>query len=117
MAENRNIYNTGAYVGGDVTDSTITVGAAGPVDEAEALQRLRELLRRLPEQAEEHLGEDEAVEISGEATRLRKQLADPERDPGRIRATAGKIVTLAAAAAPLAVIARQISDLVTGLVH
>jgi hypothetical protein len=117
MAGNRDIYNTGAFVGGDVTDSTISVNTTGPASEAEVLQRLRKLLSSLPEEAVQHLDEDRAVAISGEATRLKKQLAAPERDPGRIRATVDKIVAAAAAAAPIAEIARQISDLVTSLPH
>ncbi|HEX6452082.1 MAG TPA: hypothetical protein VF060_21805 [Trebonia sp.] len=117
MAENRQIYNTGAYIEGNVTDSTISVNTSGPVSEAEVLQRLRELLSSLPEQAVQHLDEDQAVAVSGEATRLKKQLAAPERDSGRIRATVEKIATAAAAAAPIAEIARQISDLVTSLPH
>jgi acetyl-CoA carboxylase carboxyltransferase component len=117
MAENRNIYNTGSFVGGDVKDSTISVNTTASASEAEVLQRLRELLSSLPEQAEEHLDEDDAAEVSGEVTRLKKQLAAAERDPGRMRATVDKIVAAAAAAAPIAAIARQISDLVGSLPH
>lgn len=117
MAENRNIRNSGVYVGGDVTDSTISVGGTGPVSEAETLRHLHELLIGLPEKAMRHLDEDRAVAISGEAARLEMQLAAPERDPGRIRATVSKIAAAAAAAAPVADIARQISDLVASLPH
>lgn len=117
MAENRNTYNTGIYVGGDVTDSTLSVSASGSLSEAEVLRQLHELLSGLPGKAVQHLDEDQAAAVSGEAARLEVQLTAPERDLGRIRATVSKIVAIAAAAAPVAAIAREISDLVTSLPH
>lgn len=116
MAELRNVRNSGVIVGGNVSGSTISAGATGPVTEAAALQRLSELLRSLPERAEE-LPDDQAAEVAGEAMRLKKQLAVPERDSGRIRATVTKLVAVAGAAAPVAEIVREIADLVSSVLH
>ena len=116
MAELRNVRNTGVVVGGNVSGSTISVGAAGSPSEVAVFQRLSELLGSLPDRAEE-LPDDQAVEVAAEAMRLKKQLAAPERDSGRIRATLGKLVSVAGAAAPVAEVIKEIADLVTSVVH
>jgi hypothetical protein len=119
MAELRNISNTGVVVGGDVTRSTISVGqsgASGGVDEARLLRQLDTLFTELLGGIGQ-LPADQAGEAARETVQLKAEVSAPDRDPGRIRAVLGNLVKTVAAAAPLAEIAADIADLVSGLVH
>jgi hypothetical protein len=121
MAEFRNVRNDrGIIVGGDVTDSTLTVRASGSVgagaDEAETLRKIDELVTGLLAGLAQ-LPPEQASAAAGEAVQLKAEVTAPARDEKRIRAALGKLSTAVAAAAPLIEIVKDITDLVTGLFH
>ena len=124
MAERRNITNagvtnTGVFIGGDNTNSAITVGrtgAAGGLDEAAMLRKLDTLFTEL-------LGDigQLPAELAGTAAyqtvQLKTELAAPDRDPKRIHAVLSGLKTAVTTAAPLVEIVQDIADLVSHLVH
>lgn len=120
MAELSDIRNTGVIVGGDVTGSSISVGRTGPansgIDEAEVLRRLDTLFTDLLTGVGQ-LPAEQAGEAARETVQLKAEIAAANRDPKRIRGVLGNLTKAVAAAAPLAEIAKDITDLVTSLAH
>jgi hypothetical protein len=121
MAEFRNVRNDrGIIIGGDVTDSRLTIHASGSAgagaDETEALRKIDELVTGLLA-ALVQLPPEQASAAAGEAVQLKAEVTAPERDETRIRVVLGKLTTAVAAAAPLLEIVKDITDLVTGLLH
>lgn len=120
MAELSDIQNTGVIVGGDVTGSNISVGRTGPTDrgtgEAETLRRLDTLFTDLLTSVGQ-LPAEQAGEVARETVQLKAEIAAANRDPKRVRGVLGKLTKAVAAAAPLAEIVKDITDLVTSLGH
>lgn len=100
--------------------STISVGrtgaASGGTDEAEVLRRLGTLFTDLLAGVGQ-LPAEQAGEAAREAVRLKAEVTAPDRDPRRIRGVLGNLTMAVAAAAPLAEIVKDTTDLVTSLLH
>lgn len=60
---------------------------------------------------------EQAGEAAREAVRLKAEVTAPDRDPRRIRGVLGNLTMAVAAAAPLAEIVKDTTDLVTSLLH
>jgi hypothetical protein len=128
MTEGNNVrfrgVNKGIFVGHSVQDSTLTVGSSGAAGEEtadsgddEALRRLEELVSALLERLPGQLPSEQATAVKEDVERLRTELAAPERDGNRLRSILGKLGSAVAAAAPLAELVKNITDLITGLLH
>lgn len=120
MPELSNVHNSGVIVGGSVTGSTIAVGSTGPVsastDEAEVLRRIDNLVAELLAGVGQ-LPAAQAGEAASGAVQLREEVSTPDRNPERIRGVLGKLGNAVGAAAPLIGIVKDITDLVTSLLH
>lgn len=119
MAELRNITNSGVVVGGDVTRSTISVGRSGPAGgagEAELLSQLNALFTDLLAGLGE-LPAEQAGTVARQAVELKTALTAPERDHKRVHAVLGSLQAAVVTAAPLAEIVKDVTDLVSRLLH
>jgi hypothetical protein len=120
MAELHNVRNTGIIVGGDVTRSKVSVShtgaASGETDEAEVLRRLDTLFTDLLAGIGQ-LPAEQAGEAARETVRLKAEITAASRDSKRVRGVLGNLTTAVAAAAPLVEIVKDITDLVTSLLH
>jgi hypothetical protein len=117
MTDQRNIRNSGIFIGGNNSNSPITMGRSGPadgMDEAEVLRQLdglfttllADILRLPPEQA---------GTAAYQTAQLKAEVTATHRDPIRIRAVLGSLKGAVATAAPLVEIVKGIAELVAKL--
>ncbi|HEY1700340.1 MAG TPA: hypothetical protein VGG75_11570 [Trebonia sp.] len=108
--------NSGIIVGGNVSDSNLTVQASGQAassaDERAALAQVSDLLTDLLA----GLGQlpREQVKAAADGARdLQDEVEKPHRDHGKIKAALDKLSVAVAAATPLIEIVNSISEIVT----
>jgi hypothetical protein len=116
MTDQRDIRNSGIFIGGDDSHSPITMGTgpAGGLDEAEVLRQFDALFTRLAAEVL-RLPAEQAGTAAFQAARLKAEVTAANRDPTRIQSVLGGLRAVVATAAPLAEIVKSIAELVTGL--
>jgi hypothetical protein len=110
--------NSGVIVGGDVKDSTITVGPTGPAgastDEAEVLRRLDKLVAELLAGLGQ-LPTERAGEAASGAVVLKREVSLSDRNPERIRGVLRSLMKAVGTVAPLLELVKEIADPATTL--
>lgn len=117
MTDQRNIRNSGIFIGGNNSNSPITMGRSGPtsgMDEAEVLRQLDALFTTLLADIL-RLPADQAGTAAYQTAQLKAEVTAPRRDLTRIQVILGSLKGAVATAAPLAEIVKDIADLVTRL--
>jgi hypothetical protein len=117
MTDQRNIRNSGIFIGGNNSHSPITMGRTGPadgLDDAEVLRQFDALFTRLAAEVV-RLPAEQAGTAAYRAAQLQAEVSAANRDPRRIQSVLGALQVAAATAAPLAEIVKDMAELLTNL--
>jgi hypothetical protein len=118
--------NSGISVGGDLSGNaavntgsgsvTQSVQASGGSPDA-ALARIDQVLAALLQASLSALPADQARLVMSEAVTLKSQVHEPSPDRGRVRQALDALLAAAASAAPVVDLVRELTGLVTQLLH
>jgi hypothetical protein len=118
--------NSGIVAGGDISGNAAVSSGSGSVtqhvqrSEASrdaALERIDEILAALLQASLRGLPESQAKVVMTEAITLKSEVHHDSPDHGRVRHALGALATAAASAAPVLELVRQLTDLVTQVLH